>query len=103
MVVYKYPPQGDIGEDIMEKHQHTKAVLNRMSRSIGHLQAVKKMIEDGRDCSEVVVQLSAVRAEIVNVSKVILKDHFDHCIIQAVKDGDENSLEGLKQAIDKLI
>ena len=84
-------------------HEHTKAVLNRMSRAIGHMSAVKKMIEDGRDCSDVLIQLSAIKSEITGVSKVILKDHIDHCIVDAVKDNDEDSIEQLKGAIDKLL
>ena len=106
MILYSYPRRGDIVEVIkMEKHEHehTKVVLNRMSRAIGHMNAVKKMIEDGRDCSEVLIQLSAIRSEITNVSKVILKDHVDHCIIDAVKSGDEKTVEDLKGAIDKLL
>ena len=87
----------------MDKHEHTKAVLNRMSRAIGHMNAVKKMVEDGRDCSEVLIQLSAVRSEITNLSKVILKDHIDHCIIDAVKENDEAAIEQLKGAIEKLL
>lgn len=87
----------------MEKHAHTKAVLNRMARAIGHMNAVKKMIEDGRDCSDVLIQLSAVRAEINNVSKVILKDHIDHCIVDAVKQSDEEAIAKLKDAIDRLV
>ena len=85
------------------QHQHTKAVLNRVSRAIGHLNAVKKMIEDGRDCSEVLIQLSAVRAEITNVSKVILKDHVDHCIVDALQNNDDKAIANLKDAIDKLL
>lgn len=84
-------------------HEHTKAVLNRMSRAIGHLNAVKNMVESGRDCSEILIQLSAVRSEITNVSKVILKDHIDHCIVNAVKSNDEEAVTALKGAIDKLI
>ena len=84
-------------------HEHTKAVLNRMSRAIGHMNAVKKMIEDGRDCSDVLIQLSAIKSEITGVSKVILKDHIDHCIVDAVKDNDEDAIEQLKGAIDKLL
>ena len=84
-------------------HEHTKAVLNRMSRAIGHMNAVKKMIEDGRDCSDVLIQLSAIRSEITGVSKVILKDHIDHCIVDAVKENDEDTIENLKGAIDKLL
>ena len=84
-------------------HEHTKAVLNRISRAIGHMNAVKKMIEDGRDCSDVLIQLSAIKSEITGVSKVILKDHIDHCIVDAVKENDEDAIENLKGAIDKLL
>jgi DNA-binding FrmR family transcriptional regulator len=84
-------------------HEHTKAVLNRMSRAIGHMNAVKKMIEEGRDCSDVLIQLSAIKSEITGVSKVILKDHIDHCIVDAVKENDEDAIEHLKGAIDKLL
>jgi len=84
-------------------HEHTKAVLNRMSRAIGHMNAVKKMIEEGRDCSDVLIQLSAIRSEITGVSKVILKDHIDHCIVDAVKENNEEAIEDLKGAIDKLL
>ena len=87
----------------MEQHEHTKAVLNRMSRAIGHMNAVKRMIEEGRDCSEVLVQLSAVRSEITNVSKVILQDHIDHCIVEAVQQNDQEAIESLKGAIERLI
>lgn len=87
----------------MEKHEHTKAVINRMARAIGHLNAVKKMVEEGRDCSEVLIQLSAIRSEITNVSKVILKDHIDHCIVDAVKENDDEAIASLKTAIEKLL
>ena len=43
-------------------HANTKAVLNRLSRAIGHLESIRRMVEDGRDCSEVLVQLSAVKS-----------------------------------------
>lgn len=87
----------------MEQHEHTKAVLNRISRAAGHLNAIKKMIEDGRDCSEVLIQLSAVKSEIANASKVILKDHLDHCIVKAVKENDEQTILHLQAAIDRLL
>ena len=85
------------------EHTHTKAVLNRMSRAIGHMNAVKKMIEEGRDCSEVLIQLSAVKAEISGVSKVILKDHLEHCVVDAVMENDEESMKKLMSAVDKII
>lgn len=61
------------------------------------------MTEDGRDCSEVLIQLSAVRAEIENTAKVILKDHIDHCLVRAVRENDETAVDRLKTAIDRLL
>ena len=90
-------------EAIMGEHVHTKAVLNRISRATGHMNSVKKMIEEGRDCSDVLIQLSAVKAEILNISKIILKDHMDHCVVKAVKESGEESIKQLKEAIDRLL
>ena len=56
-------------------HTQTKAVLNRLSRAIGHLESVRRMVADGRDCTEVLIQLAAVRSALNNTAKVILKDH----------------------------
>lgn len=87
----------------MAHHEHTKAALDRLSRAIGHLNAVKAMIQDGRDCSEVLIQLSAVRAELAGVSKVVLKDHLTHCIVEAVQEGDDAAMERLLSAVDTLL
>ena len=84
-------------------HQNTKAVLNRLSRAIGHLESIKRMVEDGRDCSEVLIQLSAVKSAINNTGKVILQDHIEHCIVDAVKSGDSKELDALNKAIEQFI
>lgn len=82
-------------------HEHTKAVLNRLSRAIGHLQSVRRMVEDGRDCTEVLVQLAAVRSAIDNTGKIILQDHLKHCILEAAAEGDQKAIDDLCKAIDK--
>lgn len=84
-------------------HTQTKAVLNRMARLIGHLQSVRRMVEEGRDCSEVLLQISAVDAALKNVGKIILKDHMEHCIVDAVQDNDREALARLEQAIDRFV
>lgn len=85
------------------KHENTKAVINRLSRAIGHLEAVKKMAEDGRDCSEILIQLAAVKSAINNTGKLILKDHINHCVVHAIEDNDTKVLDELAEAIDKFI
>lgn len=84
-------------------HQNTQAVLNRLSKAIGHLSAVRRMVEEGRDCSEILIQLSAVRSAVNGICKIIVKDHIDHCIVDAIKFGDMETIDELKNAIEKLI
>ncbi|HWR23870.1 MAG TPA: metal-sensing transcriptional repressor [Feifaniaceae bacterium] len=84
-------------------HQNTKAVLDRLSRAIGHLTSVRNMVENGRDCSEVLIQLAAVRSAINGICKVILRDHLDHCIVDAVETGDMETIEELNKAIELLL
>ena len=100
----------------MEKHTHTqpdaaraqilenqKAVANRLARAIGHMEKVKRMVEGGSDCTEILVQLAAVRSAIDNTGKVILQDHLRHCMVDAVAAGDEHAIDELCQAIDKFM
>lgn len=107
MLLFSYPPKGDVRGANKMQHKHDeqskKAVVNRLSRAIGHLESVKQMVIDDEDCSKILVQLSAVQSALKNTSKVILKDHIDHCIIEAVKKNDDETIEELKKAIDKMI
>ena len=93
----------DHGHNHSHSHTKTKAVLNRMARLIGHLESTKKMIEDGRDCSEVLIQLSAVDAALRAVGRIILKDHIEHCIVDAIKEGDTEAIDELNKAIDQFM
>ena len=98
-------PDGTHSHDHGHIHsaEHTKAVLNRMSRIIGHMESTKRMVENGRDCSEVLIQLSAIESAIGSVSRVILKEHLSTCIVDAVRNDDVQALEELNKAIDKFI
>ncbi len=104
-VVHSHPipheHEGEHGHSHEHGHTHTqtKAVLNRLARAIGHLESVKRMVEDGRDCTEVLIQLAAVRSALSGTAKVILKDHLEHC----VGDGDSADLQALNEAIDKFM
>ena len=84
-------------------HENQKAVINRLSRAIGHLDKVKRMVEEGYDCSEVLIQLAAVRSALDNTGKVILKDHMRHCMVDAVAAGDSDAIDDLCSAIDKFM
>lgn len=95
------------GHNVKNKHVHSeaekKAVINRLSKAIGHLDAVKRMVEKDMDCSEVLIQLAAVRSAINNTGKVILKNHLNVCIVEAVEKNDQEAIKKLNEAIDQFI
>ena len=91
------------GEGHGHVHENTKAVLNRLARAIGHLESVKKMVEDGRDCSEVLIQLAAVESAIRSTSRQILRNHMETCVTAAIQQNDEETLSELYRAIDELL
>lgn len=104
---HEYEHSHDHGHHHSHTHthdpEHVKSVLNRLSRAIGHLESIKRMVESGRDCSEVLIQLSAVKAAINNTGKIILQDHIQHCLVDAVETGDMETIEELNKAIDRFI
>lgn len=89
----------------MENHVHKerKNVINRLSRIVGHTEAIKKMYIDEKNCEDILIQISAVKSALNNVGKVILQDHIDSCIVQAIENEDMDAIENLKAAIDKFI
>ena len=94
---------GGHGHHHVHSEEEKKAVLNRLSRAIGHLESVKRMVERDEDCSEVLIQLSAVRNAINNTGKVIMKNHISHCIVEAIEQDDLEAVEALNHAIDHFI
>ncbi len=87
----------------IHSQEEKKAVVNRIAKAIGHLEAVRKMVEMDEDCSEVLIQLAAVRAAVNNTGKVVLKNHLSHCIVEAVEQNDYEAIEKLNQAIDRFV
>ena len=61
------------------------------------------LVDDERDCAEVLVQLAAVRSALNNVCKLILRDHMEHCIIDAVQNNDTDAIDELNKAVDLLM
>ncbi len=83
--------------------EHKKKLLNRLARIIGHLQKVKDMVETDEDCADILVQLSAVNSAVRSLGKVIINEHINHCLIHAMEDGDNRSIEDFQKAIERFL
>ncbi len=95
----------------MDEHAHhhhhdpeaKRRQINRLSRVIGHLEYVKKMLEADEDCAAVLTQLSAARSALTGLGKQIISEHLDHCIVHAIEDGDTATVDEFREAIEKFI
>jgi len=89
----------------MSNHNHpqSKEVINRLSRAIGHLESVKRMAEEGRSCTDILTQTAAVISALNNVSKLVIEDHVNHCVVEASKEGDEQVIKEMIEAINHYI
>jgi DNA-binding FrmR family transcriptional regulator len=98
----------------------TKRLLTRrLAKAIGHLTAVQRMVEDEKYCVDVLNQLKAVQSALDRTAQLMLKQHLNTCVVEAVKaddservmnelwqllrkssDTDESLLEGLEDSAD---
>lgn len=91
-------------EQDTDPHKHTRAVANQLARTAGHVASIKRMVEDGRPCAEVLIQLAAVRAAIDRTSRLVLEDHVESCLRGAAENGlADDEWRSLKEALDKFI
>ncbi len=85
-------------------HRQTKAILNRLSRIEGHIRSIKVMVEEGRDCSDILIQIAAVRSAITQTGRVVLEDHLESCLFQAGISPEANEIWlGVKESLDVFI
>lgn len=80
-----------------------KRQINRLSRVIGHLEYVKRMMEADEDCSAVLMQIAATRSALNGIAKEIINEHISHCIAHAIEEGDTKAVEEFQQAIQKYL
>jgi DNA-binding FrmR family transcriptional regulator len=88
----------------MTIHKQRKNARDRLVRAEGHLHGIIKMIDEEKECPDILIQIAAVRAALEKTGVIILEDHLEHCLIEAVKSGDITpQLDELKAALKKLL
>lgn len=87
-----------------ERTEAEDEVAKRLARIAGHAASLKRFWDEGRECEEMLTQISAVRAALDQVGKTILEHHIDHCVAEALTQGrSEDAVRDLKKALDRLI
>jgi len=74
-----------------------RKLINRLNRTEGQIRGIAKMMEEERDCRDVVIQLAAVRAGVDKVINLIVTENLLDCVL---KDGEEVGREQLENALE---
>ena len=76
--------------------------ITRLKRSEGQLRGIQKMIEEERDCIDIITQLSAVRSSVGRVIELLITENLMECINNPLQNPDEQK-EKIEKAIKYIV
>jgi DNA-binding FrmR family transcriptional regulator len=82
--------------------EYEKDVKNRLKRIEGQIKGVLSMMEQGKDCREIITQLSAARSAIDRTVGVIVSKNLEQCVRENIEKGEETQ-HLVKEAVELLI
>ena len=80
-----------------------KDLINRLNRIEGQVRGIKKMVENGTYCTDILIQVSAVNAALNSFNKVLLGNHIRTCVAEDIRQGKEETIEELVTTLQKLM
>ncbi|MDQ1281214.1 MAG: CsoR family transcriptional regulator, copper-sensing transcriptional repressor [Thermoproteota archaeon] len=88
----------------MNVHKKSEDIINRLAKVEGHVRGIAKMVREDKDCPAILLQIAAVQSALSKISQIVLDDHVETCVAQAIKEGrGEAAVQELKEAIARLI
>jgi len=64
------------------------ALTRRLKRIEGQVRGLQKMVDDERYCADVMVQIASAQEALSGVGRILLQNHLEHCVTDAIKSGD---------------
>ena len=83
-------------------NQQHKAIERRLNRIIGQINGVKKMIEQNKECSDVLIQMSAIISSLKSTEHAIFSDYFVNTALEQAKNGNNEVIISTLDMIKKL-
>ncbi|MBS4030009.1 MAG: metal-sensitive transcriptional regulator [Clostridiales bacterium] len=85
-------------------HEERQNIVNRLSRIEGQVKGIRKMIDEEQSCSEILMQIAAVKAAINKVGTLVFQTHFKHCLEKAAHDdSSDDFIEEVMKLLSKYI
>ncbi|MFC6208144.1 MULTISPECIES: metal-sensitive transcriptional regulator [Levilactobacillus] len=74
---------------------------NRLRRADGQLQGILKMVDEGRECQDILTQLAAVRSGVERMMGVVVAENVKQCIVE--EELSDNQQAALQDALDLVV
>ena len=87
----------------MRDEKEYKDLMNRLSRIEGQVRGVRRMVEEGAYCPDILIQVSAVNAALNSFNKVLLANHIRTCVADDIRDGKDETIDELVTTLQKLM
>jgi CsoR family transcriptional regulator, copper-sensing transcriptional repressor len=85
-----------------ELHHDIEKLTGRIKRIEGQLGGVRKMLENDKPCEEIIIQLNSAKSALQKICQIVLEDHLDHCVFNALREGEaEVQIGSLKRALSQ--
>lgn len=78
-------------------------IINRFKRLEGQIRGIMEMLENGSECEDILIQISAVSSALNNTAKIILNEHIMHCVVEGIKNEDKTTIEKLKSSLEQFL
>ena len=86
----------------MNKSVEMEAVTKRLKRIEGQIRGIIKMIEDGKTCEEILMQIGSAKSALHKAGQVLLEGHLHHCVLDGIRKGKEEiTMKKLSSAIEQ--
>lgn len=80
-----------------------KGLLNRLNRIEGQVRGISKMVENDVYCVDILTQVSAINAALNSFNKVLLANHIKTCVVDDIRDGNDEVVDELLVTLQKLM
>ncbi len=97
------PHCGGVHDSKRRDPAEKKNLMNRLSRIEGQVRGLEKMIDEDAYCPDVLVQASAVSSAINSFNKALMAEHIRSCVVEDIKEGNEETIEELISVLQKLM
>lgn len=84
------------------QEQELKQLKNRLSRIIGQMNGIGRMLDENRYCGDILTQVAAVESALQSFGYEILKDHMETCVVEEVQKGNTAIVDEAVELIKKL-